>query len=450
MNKEAFDYAMQRFLKLAAEGEDQEEDDKPKKDDKSDDKPKKDDKGDDKPKKKVSPPPAKDIVGTDTRKGLAADILSPSAFGADRAGRAQSMATAAGQKTPFSTRHPNTNMLGGLALGGGIGAVGGGLLGFGTNALLNSGRNPDGATVLGGSIGAAFGALGGGIHAGGRVNQQIRQIGGAYDQAREAGSLNPTIPRFSEMSTLLSPLGGSHRRGQMGGYNAMVGGPDQRVNELGSRAMNTATHLTPLAELIGPGLSLPMRLGIGAGQARLAKMESDAAMKKLSINWEPLKTLGSQISGGIVDAGASAVNAVKPLAKQVWSALPEGGHARQSLIGAGIGAGVGMLGGGASGLMSRPDAGESRVGNMFSGAATGAIGGGAAGAGIGALTPEWGPHVTPYTDGFLQELSLDNLERTLRSGREGATNLFDRVRSRFPSAAADAAEPGPELNAPAN
>lgn len=423
MDKEAFDYVMLRQLKLAAE------DDKPsKKDEDKDDK----DKPEPKNKKKTSPPPANDIVGTNTYKGLAADILSPGNFGADRAGRAQSMATAAGYKTPFRVQHPNTSRLMSAVGGGLLGGAGGGLLGAGLGRLVSGKQDMYGAR-LGAGLGAGWGALLGAIHDGGRRNEQIRQIGGAYDKSRDVGSIQPVVPQFSELSTLVSPLGGQHRRGQLSGYYAMTGNPALEKTDALSKATYAASVASPLAELISPGLSFPIQLGVAGGHSRAAKMESDALQKKLSVDWEPLKAMGKQISGGVATAGKAVYDAAKPVATQMYNALPEG-RARQSLIGAGIGAGVGLLGGGAAGLMSRPDEGESRIGNMFSGAGTGAIGGGAVGAGVGALTPEWSPHVMPYVEDAKKEYMLDELEGVI-GGR--LPKVTDRIRNFLSSRGGD-------------
>lgn len=247
-----------------------------------------------KPKRKGAPPEAKKIVNMGSFGGRLADLVSPQAFGGDRAGRSLSMARAAGRDPSFGVKHPLTQTLGYTTAGGALGSVTGSLLGnitgnaLGakmpgiTNGMTSSGvgralmsRLP--ANLPPGSRGAVLGSAGGGI-AGALIGallaaksrrNDMRETNDAYESARYRGTLNPTRPNVSLTASALLPLRGPHRRGQMQGYY-MTRGDDAQPSHLGTKAKYLAEHLpvvgTPAAILGGYGQNIATQIESGAAR----------------------------------------------------------------------------------------------------------------------------------------------------------------------------------------
>jgi hypothetical protein len=270
MNSEAFELLL---FKVAAKMDDS-GDDSDDKDNAKDDKPA--------PKRKGKPAPAEKIVNMDSTGGRVADLLGAATFGGDRAGRSQSMARAAGRDPSFGVKHPATQQLAHMLLGGTLGGVTGGALGsaVGTSAFAQRpGLTPQGAGPSPSARGAAIGGIGGG--AAGMLlgalmstlsrREDMRATNQAYDFARERGTLNPTAPNLSTASAALLPLRGPHRRGQMQGYY-MSRGDDAKPMGLGSKTKYIAEHL--------PYVGLPASLIGGYGQNLATQLESGVAKRQ--------------------------------------------------------------------------------------------------------------------------------------------------------------------------
>jgi hypothetical protein len=183
-----------------------------------------DDESDDKPTKK-KPSESKKILNMDSTGGRLADYLAPGSWGGERAGRAQAMADAIGEKTTFGVRHPLMQSAGHQLLGGGLGA----LLGGGLGALLGRINNPkdteftNNAITGGALLGGGAGLLGGAYTAGKSRRNEMKQIGHLYDQDAAAGQVDPKNPKLSLLSALLLPARGPHRTGQVEATKAMRG-----------------------------------------------------------------------------------------------------------------------------------------------------------------------------------------------------------------------------------
>jgi hypothetical protein len=268
MNSEAFELLL---VKVAAKMDD-ESDAGGEKDDAKDDKPA--------PKRKGKPATAEKIVNMDSTGGRLADLFGAATFGGDRAGRSQSMARAAGRDPSFGVKHPATQQLAHMLLGGTLGGVTGSALGSAVGKATfapSPGLTQQGAGLSPSSRGAALGGIGGGA-AGALLGalmsamsrrDDMRATNQAYDSARERGTLNPTAPNLSLASAAMLPLRGSHRRGQMQGYYLSRGD--------NAKPMHGSTKLKYLAEhLTGPPASL---IG-GYGQNLATQIESGVAKRQ--------------------------------------------------------------------------------------------------------------------------------------------------------------------------
>jgi hypothetical protein len=189
------------------------------------------------------------LVNMDSIGGRLAD-LSPLGWGGERAGRAETLGRATdprgydGDMDTTMVQHPLTTNL----LSNAFGAVGGGVLGAGIGgglAALHSGGGDgvgEGAAV-GGIAGALGGSLLGHIAAVIERRQEMRDIKERY--VNEGGSAS--VPEFSTAATVLAPLRGSHRKGQMEAYRFMQG--DQGGTRR-SPLMTDASYIAPM--LTGP------------------------------------------------------------------------------------------------------------------------------------------------------------------------------------------------------
>lgn len=212
-----------------------------------------DDEGDDKPAKK-KPSESKKIVNMDSTGGRLADYLAPGAWGGERAGRAQAMADAIGEKTTFGVRHPFLQSTGHQLLGGGLGA----LLGGGAGALLGKLNNSSPAqsgdmTALGALLGGGAGMLGGVYTAGKSRRNEMKRIGHFYDQDAAEGKVNPKDPKLSLLSALLLPSRGPHRTGQVEAVKAMRGEKSISDQHGGGRDVLYAARALPY---VGAPISL--------------------------------------------------------------------------------------------------------------------------------------------------------------------------------------------------
>lgn len=170
--------------------------------------------------KKNKMPDAEDIVNMDSSGGRLADFLGDRPFGGERAGRTQAMADAMNEPTTFGVKHPmSQTYMYGLplgALGGIAGAVGGGLLG---PALL--GTTPQEGATAGGGLGALAGVLGGFGASSAARRREMARINDLYNAKKEKGQVIPKYPNLSLLSSLLFPLRGPHRTGQIEAVRAM-------------------------------------------------------------------------------------------------------------------------------------------------------------------------------------------------------------------------------------
>lgn len=199
---------------------------------------------------------AEDIVDTSSTSGLIKDLV-PSFWGGERAGRAQAMATAAGERTPFSVRHPFTDStlralvgsLGGGVAGAALGGLGGAALTylpmfsklrqFDPMGLARVGAGA--GAGLGVGLGAGVGGLLGHVHSTLNRRNEFSEINKAYDAARAAGTLNPEDPKFSLLSAALLPLRGPHRMGQRDAVGAI-----RNADKLDRSVANDAGYLASL------------------------------------------------------------------------------------------------------------------------------------------------------------------------------------------------------------
>lgn len=176
------------------------------------------------------PPAAKDLVEMDSLRARLADYMAPASWGGERAGRAQAMADAIGEKTTFEVKYP---LLAGLlygaagsALGTGAGGLAGGLAGL-LGGLASNSHNIDriagSGAIIGAGLGSGVGALGGAYLSGKNRRNEMKRINHFYDQDREAGKLQPKTPELSALAALLLPLRGPHRSGQLEASRAMKG-----------------------------------------------------------------------------------------------------------------------------------------------------------------------------------------------------------------------------------
>jgi outer membrane lipoprotein SlyB len=189
-------------------------------------------------------PSSKGMLDMSSFGGGMADYLTPGSWGGERAGRAQALASAVGEDTPFSVRHPTTtDMLGaagGAALGAGIGGLAGGF-----------GHGGEGAMTAGGIGGGLLGAL---LTAFIR-RRNMKKIVEKYEGKRHGVDPEDVErPDLESASALLLPGRGPHRTGQTETVRAMKGEDSIGKQHTGGRdALYTAAMLPYVGGLIGLG-----------------------------------------------------------------------------------------------------------------------------------------------------------------------------------------------------
>ena len=199
----------------------------------------------------------------DSLAGRIADYLDiTNTWSSERAGRAKTVARAAGEDPGDLVSYPKTlgsvAGLGGALVGGGLGALAGGGLGFGGSLLYSilSGRpattfdDHTRAAAIPAAIGLGLGAVGGGVSgpllAASARRDDMRRIMDKARRAEAAGKLKPLAPELpTGMLGVLTAPGGSHRLGQVDAYEALLGKKPSRT-ELRDVA-NLATLPAPFA-----------------------------------------------------------------------------------------------------------------------------------------------------------------------------------------------------------
>jgi hypothetical protein len=203
-----------------------------------------------------------------------ADYLLPSTFGGTRAGRATMIAKALGQKPDFSVSHPNTDqmlgsfggMLGGGAIGAGLGGLAGALTGNLDNAAIGA------LTGLG--VGGTGGSLAGIVGSGMQRREQMQKIQNSLAKELESHGtsrmkLDP--PQYGALSSLLQPLSGAHRAGQADAYEAL------RDN---TRYAKTPGRTTGYLAAHIPYAGAAVQVGQGIGQNFSARKRMKQAPKQ--------------------------------------------------------------------------------------------------------------------------------------------------------------------------
>lgn len=361
MNKEAFDFLL---FKVGAD-----DDKQPKNKKKDDDKKPKSKKDGDKPKAK--PPKSNEIVNMDTPGGRVADLLSPHAFGGDRAGRSQAMAIAAGRDPSFGVRHPFSQTLGhttfGSFAGGGLGALLGAGVGAGAGAagLLSKGHHsPAGmGAIVGTGVGTTAGALLGMLTSTLSRRSDMRATNQAYDAANANGTLNVWPPKLSPLAAALLPLRGPHRRGQMQGYKTMSGDPTAQPLHNSSAAKYIAEHIphvaTPASVIGGYGQNISTQFE--ARKARRDQQTKEAGVSEFYAKYRP------QIAEAINKTRATVMPHFTSKSLMDYLKTPT---AQGAVAGGLLGAGYGFA------RQKGPE--ESAVGNAIRAGLVGAAGGGLA------------------------------------------------------------------------
>lgn len=199
----------------------------------------------------ANPPQSKEILDMQHPQAEVADLMLPGLWGGERAGRAQTLATASGQKTPFSVQHPLTQSTL-WSLGGNLA---GALTGAAIGATLDS-KQPGRGAGNGAFYGGLAGLAGGGVLSGVIRRAKMRQIAKNYDEARQAGNVQKVQPQFSALEGLLAPLRGAHRTGQLAAAKQIAGQPDD------SSALRHGLYAASAV----PYLGAPVRLLHGWGQ----------------------------------------------------------------------------------------------------------------------------------------------------------------------------------------
>lgn len=203
------------------------------------------------PKFAASAASGQEILDTKGWGGAIADVMMPRVWGGTRAGRAEQLATATGDETPFNVRHPLSSdvlqSLKGLGIGGLLGAG----VGAGAGALLGQHRGDVAAGAgLGGLLGGLGGATVSGLANGFDRRKNIRGIVDKFDQVRaeDPDAIQPKAPEFNSAATILAPLRGEHRAGQAEAYRAMMTG-----EPVGSTGRNLGYLSRIPAQLLAPG-----------------------------------------------------------------------------------------------------------------------------------------------------------------------------------------------------
>ena len=307
-----------------------------------------------------------------------ADYFLPGTFGGTRAGRATMVARALGQDPDLSVSHPNTDQaissFGGMLGGGAIGAGLGGLAGALTGDLNNAAT---GAT-LGFSGGGGLGALAGMAGAGMNRRDQLQKIQDslAGELARHGTSrLKLDAPQYGALSSLLQPLSGAHRAGQADAYEAL------RNNT--RYAKTPGRHAGYLAAQLGnalqpAGLAVNMAQGIGQNFSARKRMKQ-APQPPIEDNY------------GLNEFGPAKAASAFEFGVKVANTALQGG-----LGGAALGAGLGGLAGafapGEEKTVDEHGRPVKKPKNRLMGALKGALGGGAlggaGGAALGHLAPD--------------------------------------------------------------
>jgi len=229
----------------------------------------------DSPSKKKKDSPSKKILNMDSTGGRLADYLVPGAWGGERAGRAQAMADAIGEKTTFGVRHPWLQSNAHTLLGGGLGALLGSGAGWALAQLFNPPETRN-ATTLGALLGGSAGVLGGTYTAGKSRRNEMKRIGHFYDQDVAEGKVNPKNPKMSLLSALLLPGRGPHRTGQVEAVKAMRG--EKTMPEMHDESRDVLYSARML-----PYVGLPISLLHNYGQNIKTQLNSESKAEEPKI-----------------------------------------------------------------------------------------------------------------------------------------------------------------------
>ena len=306
-------------------------------------------------------------------------------WGRTRAGRATHLADAT--KYPdlnMNVRKPITSDIFNLLAGGGLGAVGGGLLGAGIGAYggdANIGNAAGAGAAIGGIGGGVLGLYGGR----GRRRQSMKDIAKHYDDGATADNTIRPRDTGTGLGVALTPFGGPHRAGQADVYEALN---NQAGGDNGNKVTNrfnrdTLNSLFAASPLFGAaGAMIPTNVPIG-GIVQMAAgnaLSADAAERVKAVDKKRKEQLQAKNSERDTANTTKAANDwMKTLADGAKSVVSKVDLKNPLHTGA-IGAGVGAMGGLAGSMLS-----EEQSKNKLRNALLGGLAGGGIGAGVNML-----------------------------------------------------------------